>query len=76
METFETRLVPETVPRWQLLILWMARATGIAMCQIAVAVAERGESAHGYKPPWAGQVEAQPSPLDLHALITPPELLN
>ncbi len=27
----------------------------------------------GYKPTWAGQVETQPSPLELHALITPPE---
>ena len=38
--------VSETVPRRQLLMLWMERATGIAMCQIAVAVAERGESAY------------------------------
>jgi hypothetical protein len=43
-------------------MLWMERATGIAMCQIAVAVAERGESAYGYKPPWAGFVDTQPSP--------------
>ena len=33
--------VSETVPRWQLLRLWMARATGIAMSQIAVDIAER-----------------------------------
>ncbi len=30
---------------------------------------------YGYKPTWAGLVEAQPNPLELHALITPPELL-
>ncbi len=41
--------VSETVPRWQLLMLWMARATGIAMCQIAVAVEGRRESAYGYE---------------------------
>ncbi len=39
--------VSETVPKWQLLMLWMARATGIAMCQIAVAVEGRRESAYG-----------------------------
>ena len=55
----------------QLLMLWMARATGIAMCQIAVAVEGRRESAYGYKPTWAGLVEAQPNPPYLHALITP-----
>ncbi len=37
---------------------------------------EPRESASGYKPPWAEQVETQPSPHDLHALITPPERLN
>jgi hypothetical protein len=31
------------------LILWTARAIGIAMCQNAVEVAERLESAYGYK---------------------------
>ncbi len=40
----------------------------------------RGEagstSPFGYKPTWAGLVETQPSPHDLHALITPPELLH
>ena len=30
-------------------MLWMARATGIAMCQIAVAVAGCHESPYGYK---------------------------
>ncbi len=30
-------------------MLWMARATNIAMCHIAVAVEERRESAYGYK---------------------------
>ncbi len=68
--------VSETVPRWQLLMLWMARATGIAMCQIPVAVAELRESGCGYKPTRAGLVETQPSPHDLHALITPTERLN
>ena len=33
-------------------------------------------TAVGYKPTWAGIVEAQPSPHELHALITPPELLH
>ncbi len=51
---------------------WMARATGIEMFEIAVANMEPGESAPGYKPPWTGIIEAQPSPLELHALITPP----
>ncbi len=54
--------VSETVPRWQLLRLWMARATGIAMSQIAVDIAERLKSASGYKQTWAGQVGTQPSP--------------
>ena len=27
------------------------------------------ESAYGYEPTWAGQVEAQPSPHEIHALI-------
>ena len=30
----------------------------------------------GYEPTWAGVVEALPSPLDLHALITPSEILH
>ena len=33
-------------------------------------------SAYGYELPWAGIVDAQPSPNELHALITPPELLH
>ncbi len=33
-------------------------------------------SALGYKPPWAGLVEIQPSSHELHALITPSELLH
>ncbi len=57
--------------RWQLLMRWMARATGIEMFDIAVANMEPGESACGYEPPWPGIVKAKPSPHDLHALITP-----
>ncbi len=53
--------ISETVPRWQLLRLWMARATGIAMSQIAVDIAERLKSAYGYEPTRAGPVETQPS---------------
>ena len=34
------------------------------------------ESGYGYKPTRAGLVETQPNPRNLHALITPPELLN
>ncbi len=30
----------------------------------------------GYKPTWAGFVEAQPRPNELHALITPSKLLH
>ncbi len=37
---------------------------------------ELAESPFGYKPPWAGQMETQPRPIELHALITPPELLH
>ncbi len=33
-------------------------------------------SAPGYELPWAGTVDAQPSPNELHALITPPEHLH
>ncbi len=44
-------------------------ASGIAMCQNVVALAATRESASGYKPTWAGQVEAQPSLHVLHALI-------
>ncbi len=33
-------------------------------------------SATGYKPPWAALVEAKPSPHQLHALITQPDLLH
>ncbi len=50
---------------------WTAPAKGIEMCQIAVVVMEPRESASGYEPTWTGLVEAQPSPLELHALITP-----
>ncbi len=57
-------------------MLWAVPATGIALCQSAVAIADRRESAYGYKPTWAGFIDAQPSPLEPHALITPPELLN
>ena len=53
--------VSETVPRRQLFMLWMERATGIAMCQIAVDIAERLKSAYGYEPTRAGPVETQPS---------------
>ncbi len=35
-----------------------------------------GMTAVGYKPTWAGQVETQPGPHELHALITVPELLT
>ncbi len=30
----------------------------------------------GYEPTWAGLVEPEPSPHELHALITPPDLLR
>ncbi len=30
-------------------MLWAAPTTGIAICQIAVAIADRRESAYGYK---------------------------
>ncbi len=60
----------------RLLMQWTAPTAGIAMCHIAVAVEGRRESAYGYKPIWAGQVDTQPSPNELHALITPPELLH
>ncbi len=33
-------------------------------------------TAVGYEPPWAGIIETQPSPLELHALITPSVLLH
>ncbi len=33
-------------------------------------------SPFGYEPPWTGIIETQPSPLEIHALITPPELLH
>ena len=55
--------------RWQLLMRWMARATGIEMFDIAVANMEPGESASGYELTWAEQVETQSCPQDLHALI-------
>ncbi len=51
------------------LMLWTAPTTGIAMCPIAVTVAERRESAYGYELPWAGIVNTKPSQHDLHALI-------
>ncbi len=34
---------------------WTAPATGIAMCNIQVAVAELPESAYGYKCPFSGE---------------------
>ncbi len=34
------------------------------------------ENSLGYKPTRAGLVDTQPSPHNLHALITPPELLH
>ncbi len=45
-------------------------------CQRAVHFVERLESAYGYELPWTGIVKAMPSPPQLHALITPPELLH
>ncbi len=33
-------------------------------------------AACGYEPPWTGIIEAQPDSLEIHALITPPELLH
>ncbi len=53
----------------RLLLRWTAPTAGIEMRQIAVAVEGRHESAYGYEPTWAGQVESQPSPHELHALI-------
>ena len=46
------------------------------MCHIALATEERRESAVGYKPTWTGLVEARPSSHELHALITPPDILH
>jgi len=45
-------------------MLWMARATGIAMCHIAVAVAECHESPYGYQPTYEWLSRNVCSPLE------------
>ncbi len=51
-------------------MLWTPPATDNVMYQFAVSFVESGMSVRGYELPWAGMVETQPNPHDLHALIT------
>ena len=63
----------QPLPNFVVALMRRASPTdGNVMCEFVFAIAKLRESAFGYEPTWAGQVETQPSPLQLHALITPP----